>query len=353
MSLYLITVPVQAINITFILPDYNDHQFWYLVADAAKSAAKNSAADLSIIHIDNNRFALKNAIKKVLSVSEKPNYIVFRPFQGRTLEVFNLLEKNQVKFITLEQVATGEEASTIGKPLEKYQYWLGEIFYDQSVGSELLANTLIQEHHLRFPNSTAYITGLGGAYDALSNMRNKGLKRSQINNENAHINQVFTMHFDQKLVKKRFKSVAQRYPNTTIFWCASAQMAVEAAQQIKNLPFFPHKKLILGGFDFIPSALKKVQEGEITALVGGPFLMGAKAIIQIIDNHHGINHFSKTNHFELITKKNVKQYKDFIENKKWRFVDFSQFLLSNKSIVQPQEINIRNLINQLDSKSKF
>ena len=336
-----------AINVTFILPDYEDHQFWHLVTDATKSAAKNYEIELTIIHIENNRFAFEEAVNTVLQSLEKPDYIVFRPFQGRILKAFDLLEKEQIKFITLEKVATGTEALKIGKPLESYQYWLGEILYHPTAASELLTKTLIQEYKLNYPMTPAYITALSGSYDAITEMRNNGLIKANKNNKNTYLNQIFTMNFDSEIVRERFRNIVNRYPSTNIFWCASAQIATEVAQQIEHSKELANKSFVIGGFDFISTALDKVQKEEITALVGGHFLMGAKAIIQIVANNRGITHFNQTNNFELVTKENVAEYQEFIKNKKWRLVDFSKFILFNKSRSQPQEVNISNLINHL------
>ncbi|MGL1959589.1 MAG: hypothetical protein OCD00_20105 [Colwellia sp.] len=46
--LYLFSVHVWAINVTLVLPKHEEHKFWHLVADAAKSAAKNSEVTLNI-----------------------------------------------------------------------------------------------------------------------------------------------------------------------------------------------------------------------------------------------------------------------------------------------------------------
>ena len=346
----LFSTPIWAVNVTFILPDYKEHQFWYLVADAAKSAANDSEVSLTITHIDNNRFAFNDAVIKALSSDERPEYIVFRPFQGRMIEMYNLLEEKQVKFITLEKVATGTEAEAIGEPLEKYQYWLGEIFYNQTSGSELLTNALIHEHKLKQPNQITYITGLSGSYDAVTKMRNDGLRNSESENKNTYINQIFTMNFDSKLVKERFSNIVQRYPNTNIFWCASAQMAVEVVKQLNEFNLLNKQHIITGGFDFIPSALEMVKKGEITALVGGHFLMGAKAVIQIMNNHKGMTAFKQINRYELVTINNVTQYQEFISNEKWHHVDFSHYLFDPKNSNKSKEVNVSNLIKSLENK---
>lgn len=341
---------VWAINVTMVLPKYEEHQFWYLVADAAKSAAQGSEVNLHIVHIDNNRFAFKDAITTALSSNDKPDYIVFRPFQGVTHKMFDLLEQSKINFVTLEHVTTGKEDEQIGRPLQNYQHWLGEVYYDQTHAGELLTNQLIKTHQFQFPDKPTYITGLGGSYDAVTEMRNDGLKLSISKNKNSYLNQIFTMNFDPTLVKQRFNNIIQRYPNTDIFWCASAQMAVEVVQQINKEKLHAKQVHFIGGFDFIPDALEMVKNEQITALVGGHFLMGAKAITQIIDHHHGISDFNQTNNFELVTKTNVEDYQQFFAHKRWRAADFSQFLLSNKAISAPQEVNIQNLINQLNHK---
>ncbi|MGJ8691378.1 MAG: ABC transporter substrate-binding protein [Thalassotalea sp.] len=353
-SIYLVLclfpLKVLALNVTFILPDYSHHQFWYLLADATQSAAKNSEISLKIIYTDNNRFAFKTAIQQAINSPTKPDYVVFRPFQGSISEVFQELEQQKINFITLEQVLTGEEAKMIGKPRENYQHWLGEVFYDQVAGSELLTKTLIDEHHRRFPGKTAYITGLSGSFDAVTHERNSGLIEQQKKHPNTTLNQIITLNFDHRLVEQRIETIVKRYPNTLIYWCASAQMAVAASSRIEKLT--GNDKLIIGGFDWLPKGLNKIKEGKITALVGGHFLMGAKAVNLIIDYHHGIDRFieqpnipKEHNHFELITKHNVEQYLAFINNRNWRDIDYSQFLYSNKKLSRQEPITVKNLIN--------
>lgn len=347
--LFLLPLKVLALNVTFILPDHSHHQFWYLLADATKSAAKNTEISLKIIYTDNNRFAFKSAIQQAINSPTKPDYLVFRPFQGTISEVFTQLEQQKINFITLEQVLTGDEAKIIGKPREHYQHWLGEVYYDQEAGSELLTKTLIDEHNIKFPRETAYITGLSGSFDAVTYARNSGLIKQLKKHSNTVLNQIITLNFDHRLVEQRIESILKRYPDTSIYWCASAQMAVAASNRIEKLT--GNGNIIIGGFDWLPEGLNKIKEGKITALVGGHFLMGAKAVNLIIDHYHGIDRFiaqpnipKEQNNFELITKYNVEQYLAFINNRNWRDIDYSQFLYSNKKLSHQEPITVKNLI---------
>jgi hypothetical protein len=44
----------------------------------------------------------------------------------------------KIPFITLEQGFSPDDAKNIGKPQNKYKYWLGQIIYDNKASGELL-----------------------------------------------------------------------------------------------------------------------------------------------------------------------------------------------------------------------
>lgn len=140
--------------------------------------------------------------------------------------------------------------------------------------------------------------------------------------------------------------ILERFPETNVFWCASDLVALETLKQYQRLT---KKTTVAGGFDWLPEALLKIQQGELTASVGGHFLMGAIAITKIFDYHQGIDRFSNypsLYDFEVITKQNVDSYLNFIRQKKWKKVNFNQFS-AFKMKDEPQMLTMQNLINSV------
>lgn len=344
---YFISFTLFAKNteVTLIIPDKKGPVFWQFVSDVSKSAAKNLNINLEIIYTNSHRFALKNTIDEILKRKVKPEYIIFRPFLGNTAQVFNQLERHKVKFVTLEQAFDGRIKQIIGTPQHKYKYWLGEVIYDNKAGGELLLNTLIHEQRKRSSDEMIYVTAIGGDFDKVSKDREDIFNRlSQLENpKKIFVNQVIPMYWNPNNLEQRFPALQKRYPKTNIYWCAGDQLALKVLA-LANHP----SKLIIGGFDWLPIMLKKIKSQEVTASVGGHFLMVAKALIKIVDYESGHNQFltsPQLHKLEIITIDNVDSHISFFEDKGWNQIDFNLYLHANNK--NTPILTTQHLINQI------
>jgi ABC-type sugar transport system substrate-binding protein len=338
----------KSLDITFIVPDSNGPAFWKMVTSISQVAAETLDVNLEVIYSANNRFEHKLQLEKIVKRKRKPDYIVFRPFQGTVKESFNLLEKNQISFVTLERAIFTLESESIGDPRQKYKHWIGQVIYDNVVGGNLLKEALTREYFVKNPGETLFITGIGGNHDTLSLDRQAALERIMRTDGKQQIivNQIIPMLWDLTLVNQRFPQIMKRYPNTNAFWCAGDAMALEVLNQLKRRGV---DNILIGGFDWLPEALQQIEAGNFTASVGGHFLMAASAIVKIVDYHQGVDSFNLPplmNEYEIITKDNVSEYLEFMKNKAWRKIDFSVFLHSKSPT--PPEFSVKNMIKQLE-----
>jgi len=345
------TVSMAKTHVTFIAPDSNKHDFWKLVANIGQSAANNLDIDLEIIYSESNRFSSKRIIEKIVNQKNKPEFLIFFPYIGNTQTLFSLLDAAKIPFITLEQKFSHEIQNKIGKPRERFKYWLGQINYDNESGGLILLNALIEFHFKKYPKRTMYITGIGGVFDGLSSSRQSALQNvNKLGFGNKVVlNQIVPMRWEPKNIESRFYLLKQRYPNTNTYWCAGDEMALQILKEHKRRSNAP---INIGGFDWLPDALDKINKGEMTASVGGHFLMVAKALIKIIDYKNGLDTFLTPpllNQYELITLQNVKIYQSFINQRLWDNVNWSRFLKS-KYKHHPLDLTVTNLISQQSSK---
>lgn len=340
------------LNVTVVVPDKTTgNYFWDVVRDVNKVAAASLHINLETVFVDNDRFAQFSAIEKIAQRKVKPDYLIFRGFYGHTKKMFDLLEANQVSFITIEQNLSAEKFGINSQPQEIYQYWIGQIIYDNKAGGELLLKALINKHQQIFPNKKMYITGIAGDFEEVSANRQYALDNfiakqhlNELEEIEIEINQIVPMLWDPKIVAKRFPNLNKRYPYTTSYWCAGDQMALKVLEEHKKLS---DTEIVIGGFDWMPPALQKIKTGEMTASVGGHFLMVAAAMIKIVDYHNGNNRFLTPpllNKFELINQDNVDQYLNFMESAGWNNIDYTSFLSTKNA--QPPIFNIENMINQ-------
>lgn len=348
---FMFTCHAKKMNVTLVFPDHDGHEFWHIVADVGQSTTKSLNANLEVIYSDNNRFSLQKELIKISQRSNKPDYVIFRPFQGNALDVFSMLEKNDIKFVTLEQAFVDDEAKSLGLPQQYFKNWLGQINYNNKQGGKLLTNTLLKAHQVNSPNKTAYITGISGNFDAVATDRHQSLIDIMPDNNAIKVQQIFSMNWDAKIVLNRFPGIIKRYPDTNIFWCAGDSMALAVISKIQSSPVLRDNNIVIGGFDWLPEALQKINSGELTASVGGHFLMAAQAMVKVYEHHQGLPvqaGKSKLHNYEVIDASNVIAYRKFIENSNWRGLDYT--LYSSFHHKNAPELTVNNLIKQYNQK---
>ncbi|MFT2090522.1 ABC transporter substrate-binding protein [Paraglaciecola sp. 2405UD69-4] len=341
----LVSQQVYATTITMVIPDKQGWVFWELVNQVSEAVAKSLDVELKIVTGGEDRFATLAIIEKITSSKTKPDYLIFRPFNGNAITIFDKIEASGIKFVTLESVVYGDEALTIQRPKQKYKHWIGEVAFDNVKGGKLLLDTLIKEHHANTPERPASIIGLGGDFASLSTSRHLVLTElEQLNDK--RLNQIFPTYWDPTYITDNFALMMNRYPDANVFWCASDELALEVLKQSQLL--FKKPKVI-GGFDWLPEVLETIKTGQLTASMGGHFLMGAIAITNIVDYEHGIDRFASHTspyEFELITKLNVQPHLDFMKQQKWLDVDFKQFS-AYRAGKTPPPLTIQNILKTL------
>lgn len=332
----------KSLNTVIIVPDHQGHRFWNFVSEVTQTTAKSLNVPLETIYSENNRFALYEDVKKLIKRKVKPDLVIIRPFLGNIAEVLNLLESNNIKFVTLE-LTFNKEYYKIRGPGEVYKNWIGNIKFDDKQGGYLLAKKLIEQQKRRNPGQNQFITALGGGEDKTGVSRNNGLIKAANEEKNVKLNQIFKMDWDSNTVTRRFPLINRRYNNTTIYWCASDHMALSVVKQLSKF----HKRSdfpLVGGFDWLPQTMSKIKSGDVAVSVGGHFLMGAIALVKSVDHSRNINRFSSNNMeiYSYIDTSNIDEYQNLIEQKFWEQIDFKKYLHSRNKL--KREISFQSLV---------
>ena len=76
-------------------------------------AAQGLDINLTIIYGRNNRIYNYNALRDLVNQKNKPDYVIFSPFDGTAERSFNLLNKTKVSYITLERTLHAEQQGNI------------------------------------------------------------------------------------------------------------------------------------------------------------------------------------------------------------------------------------------------
>ena len=337
-----------ALNVAFLVPDSAERKFWQQVVGVVQSVADDHNVNLEVYYSSNDRFASRTAIANIAEQAKKPDYVIYRPIKGSAIDTMRILEAHKISYATLEKSFSEEELQSIGKPQSKYKHWLGTIEYDDEQGGALLTAALLQQHQKNSPGKTMYLTGIGGGFEQVSLARQNYLRQILPHDPNVVVNQIFPMSWSIDNIHQTFPAINARYPNTNAFWCVADSFALAILDHLRA-PSDSSAPVLIGGFDWLPEAIDKIDSKQLTASVGGHFLMAAKALLKIIEYQHGNNVFQQDHQaepFEVIDQNNVAVYRPFLQKAPWPEIDFRQFSSHFNAQQKPLELNIANLLEQ-------
>ncbi len=94
--LFLLSLPfnVSAINVVLINPSVPGTPFWDRVTVVANRAAKSLDINLTVIYGKDNRIYNYNELKALVGQKNKPDYVIFSPFDGTAQSSFALLKRD-------------------------------------------------------------------------------------------------------------------------------------------------------------------------------------------------------------------------------------------------------------------
>lgn len=320
-------------SVLFVNPSTVDEPFWTKVEAVMKVAAEQNNVNLDVIYGEGNRYVQLVELKKYLQYRATPDYVILLNYPGYAEQTMNLLEQYGVDFITLEQTIFAAERDAIKEPKERYKHWLGEIYHDNFKAGRLLAKSLIDSAQAQ--QQPVNIVAINGHYGSESDARNKGLQ-DYLTAHGLTLSQAVHANWSKQEAMNKTSLLLKRYPETTIIWSASDLMALGAHSAVKQLrkentqhPFF------IGGFDWLKDNLSLIEQGQLTASVGGHYMMGGWALITLVDKHNGHRFWRDNTKIEIeldvITKQNVADYSWLIGMHDWSVIDFDDYRLANTS----------------------
>lgn len=343
------------INVVLVSPSYENDLFWSQVSKIAQASADDLEVKLHIYHNISNRILLNELLNTITQSKEKPDYIIFMPFGGSLDHTFNLLEQAEIPFVTLERTYEQQlHLKKIGKPLAKFSYWIGEVFFDNFKAGELLAETLVNNaiQHLPIQKSKLSAFGLSGDFHSGTEQRNNGFLR-HAEQHSIDVKQLVYTNWEKNIAREKLLKLVNRHGIVDIVWCASDLNAIGALEAVKTLNLQPNQDIVIGGFDWTPAALQKIQTKQLTASVDGHIFQGARALINVVDYHHGIDNFNRTKDFkgyllEIIDINSIDKYMLLTHDNDWGKVDFSLFSSAKRK--QAMAFNTLNILASLNGQ---
>ncbi|WP_158677903.1 ABC transporter substrate-binding protein [Pseudoalteromonas sp. T1lg76] len=333
-------------RVLLINPSTKTDPFWHQVQTFAQYAARDLNIQLNVIYGDAHREYQQQNLRLYLKRDAAPDYAILINYPGGNGETMRILEAAKVPFITLEQTLSVSERAALGEPGSSFKYWLYEISHDNRDAGYQLAQSLIamaRKRGIARPD----VLAIGGHYGAETDHRVQGLN-DYLGAQQIALRQLVHAQWQSERAAQQTAQLLRRYPYAKVIWSASDGMAMGAAQAAVLAGRSINRNVFIGGFDWLPEALERIETQQLSASVGGHFLMAAWALVVIYDHERLAEPQLLERHIRfklaIADETNVAQIKPLVDPSNWLHVDFKDFSRSEHKELVSYPFAVQSLL---------
>ena len=279
-------------RIVFFHPTSAGNTYWPQVIETLKAVAD----DLGII-VEPHGFDVDNRFSKaltgaaVLQDDPRPDGAILSVAFGQSKPLLQIIEDLHIPTFIQGPLFPKELAQLGGSPRNAYTYWIGYFYQNEEekgyqLGKILLSSAREQSAFGR--DGRIHVAGIGGDRTWFGSLqRNAGLARAVGEDPAAILHQVVPSNWTVPDGKRIAHALIERYPETSVIWAASDQLAIGAAEALKEAGKQLGSNGFTGGLDLSKVGLQYVENGSFVATTGSPFISWAQVLIYLYDYLHG------------------------------------------------------------------
>lgn len=338
------------INVAFVSATTPQNPFWHNYITYMKIACENLGMNFNVYYANENHIQLEPIVESIIKNKPKPDVIVFLDSKRAAQSVIKTANQAKIPVFLVNTSLDEVETKDLGKPREKYKYWIGQMQPDDKTAGYLVAKTLFN----KFPDKSKkyHVIGINGNVASdVTKLRLEGLQKAVAESNNIILDQVVYGNWLPATAKYKFVELKKRYPNAKIVWTAGDGMAMGVVQGAKDLKLKPGRDIVTGGIDWLPDALKMVKDKEIDVSVGGHFIEGGWVAVLLYDYFNGKDFASEKvtwkTQMRPITSTNVDYYEQKLDQKNWKKINFRKFSKKYNPKIKNYDFRMQNILIQL------
>lgn len=325
------------INVTVLVPEPSQAPFWASVLDVMKAASDNLNIKLDIQILkasQHNRFSMLERFEDIATTTQKPDYFISPLQLGVEKELLEIIEKNQINYISLNSYIPAVQYEKLGRPREHFKHWLGHISPNDFLVGKELAEYLFQVTKAKNKNKpTLNLIGITAPKSSLvGQQRAKGLFKALSQRKEFILSQLAYSNWSREETFTKVDKLLKRHQNISIIWNVSDDIALGSLSAVQNNGLKPGDDVFIGGIDWTSDGLSAIKRGEMEVSFGGHFLDGAKALVLIFDHYNGQDFADNSStifetKLRAITQSNVVFFENILKHKRWSKLNFRKFSL--------------------------
>jgi ABC-type sugar transport system substrate-binding protein len=321
-----------------------------------EAVATNLKINLTVIPIGdeyNSRFHFPVLVKNHITGDNRPDYII-TPFPLKSeVQLFELIEQYKIPVFTINNTISDKTYTDIGKPREKFKYWLGHMSpNDYQAGKDLAVHLSKLSDH-----KSPLVLGISGATDsAAAKNRENGLISAE-QQEQFDLLPIIHTDWTKESGKKAVEHALKYFKNVNIIWTAGPGTAIGAVKKLGyDKQSSDDRPIKIGTFDWSIDGFKLIDNNQIDITYGGHFMEAGWALILVLDHANKVD-FSEsmgvtmTTKLTAVTKDNLSVHQSFIKSNDWSRIDFSALSRCTNPQNKSYNFDIESLLEAVNSPS--
>lgn len=278
----------QRFRVALFTPTTEGNTYWPEVHRVMRAAADALNIGLDIHEAPvRDRLALPDASARILTTAPVPDAVIAVAVQGLARPILDAAENAGIPIMVNGPLPPSTMAELGGGPRRSYRQWIGYFHEDEEQKGYLLARALLaaaRERDGTEPGRTVRVVGVGGdpSWHG-SALRESGLRRAVAEDPGAQLLQTAPTWWTQEEGTAITTRLLQRYPDVSVVWTASDQLALGAAEATREFGLEPGHTVVTGGLDLSAAGLEAVLRGELAASVASPPLVWAQILALVYD----------------------------------------------------------------------
>lgn len=320
-------------NVVFINPSIIENPFWDNASLFMQHVATDLDIDLEIIDV-NSRYDSVKVAEEISQREKKPDAVVYIFFHRASAPILEIFEKAKINSFIFNTDIPAQEAKQVGRPREKFKYWIGHMLPDDEMAGYMQAKLLFKaarEKNLIKDGNIDMVAMTGGRDASGALLRNRGLQRFVDETPELNLKQIVFTYWKGEIAKANILHLMRRYNNDIkLVWNASDELALGTMEALKDMSFKPGKDVLVGGVDWLSEAINEVKNNTLTVTMGQHFMEGGWVLVLIHDYLKGLD-FADTggvrrlSTMSAITDKNVDKYMVLNKRDVMESIDFRTY----------------------------
>jgi ABC-type sugar transport system substrate-binding protein len=273
-----------AASVVFLSPGPLSDGYWSAYARFMQAAANRLGMTLTVRYSNRDTRELVELARDALQGPSRPDYLVFSNELNVAPEILRLSQDSGVKLFAVNNTLTDDQIRILGDLPQRYPNFLGSLVGDDEEGGYLTAKKLIRlSPSVKAGQVVEMLAFSGTNTTPVSLKREQGMYRALAEHPEIHLRQIVLGGWRRDRAFEQARVLLKRYPNIRLVWAANDQMAFGAMDAVREIGGEPGKDVLFSSINWSPPSLDALQDGRISVVVGGHFMLGGLAMVLLHD----------------------------------------------------------------------